>query len=136
MTTRGPAGVSATLTPSSSPFLYLTGHGPSSRHRLAHPGVRAGLADGGRGQPGQVVRPAGDMPGLLGRRQVAVLEVDPGAGAVGGEPYLHRAGPGTEPVRAGVAPAEQEQARRVEAEETAAYRSAPDVDGELAAGLR
>ena len=85
-------------------LLYLTERRSSPRHRLAHPGPGAGLSDGGRRQPGQVVRPAGDVPGLLGRRRVAVLEVDAGAGALGGEPYLHRAGPGAKLVRH---PAEQ-----------------------------
>src|SRR5690349_24891177 len=106
------------------------------RRHLPHAGVRASLTGTGGGEPGQVVSPAGSVPGLLGGWQLAVLKVDTGAGAVGGEPDLDNAGAGRQPFRAGVAPADDEPTRRLEAKETAADRRSLDVDGELPTWLR
>jgi len=63
-------------------------------HCLIHAEIGAGIAHGGGSKPGQVVGPAGCVPGLLGRRQVAMFEIDPATGAFGGDPHFHRAGTG------------------------------------------
>jgi hypothetical protein len=65
---------------------------------LTHAGIGPGITHGGDSEPGQVVGPAGDVPGLLGGRQVAMFEVDPGTGAFGGDPHFHRAGTGGQAV--------------------------------------
>src|SRR5262249_56284206 len=85
----------------------------SGRAAVWHAGVGARLAARGGGlEPGQVVGPAAGVPGPFGGRQVAVLEVDAGAAAVGSEPDLDGAGAGRQMVRLGVAPADEQSARR------------------------
>src|SRR6516165_508672 len=102
------------------------------RHARIRTRVAAG---GGYREAAEVVCPAAGVSGPLLDRQVAVLKLDPGTAAFGGEPDLHRAGPGRQPVRAGVAPADQQAVRRVEAQEAAADRRTLDVYREPAARL-
>src|SRR5262249_8684874 len=106
--------------------------GPGVGHARVWTRVAAGC---GHREAAEVVCPAADVPGPLLGRQVTVLKLDPGTAAFGGEPDLDRAGPGRQPARAGVAPADQQAARRVEAQEAAADRRTLDVYREPAARL-